>query len=46
MAILYIGTTCISIDSCEVHTIYDAKAKDLATLAKSKSILLASWEFF
>ncbi len=35
-------------DTCKlpVHTIYEVKVKGLATVAKSKPILLATWEFF
>ena len=38
--------TGISIDSCNLDTIYKVKVKFLATVAKSKPLILATWEFF
>ena len=35
-----------TVDSCKLHAAYEVKVKALATVAKSKPILLATWEFF
>ncbi len=35
-----------TVDSCKLHVAYEVKVTALATVAKSKPILLAAWEFF